>query len=59
MEVRDNFSDELPNSLAKCAPVSISKVLRQMPALRSCIINNVEDSDAAWRNICLENEDRR
>jgi len=48
--VRDDFSDEIPESLKKCPPVAISKVLKQMPALRGRI-TDLEDSDAAWLNI--------
>jgi DNA (cytosine-5)-methyltransferase 1 len=56
--VRDDFSDEIPDSLQKCPPVAISKVLKQMPALRGRI-TDLEDSDAAWLDIFSEIEDRR
>ena len=56
--VRDDFSDEIPDSLKKCPPVAISKVLKQMPALRGRI-TDLEDSDATWLNIFSEIEDRR
>ena len=56
--VRDDFSDEIPESLKKCPPVAISKVLKQMPALRGRI-TDLEDGDAAWLNIFSEIEDRR
>ncbi len=42
--VRDDFSDEVPDSLKKCAPVPISKVLKQMPAVRGRITDK-KDSD--------------
>lgn len=56
--VRDDFSDEAPDSLAKSAPVPISKVLKQMPALRSCITDK-KDSDGAWLRLFSEVENRR
>lgn len=56
--VRDDFSDEIPDSLTKCAPVPISRVLKQLPALRSCI-TDIQDSDAAWLRLFSEVEHRR
>jgi len=56
--VRDDFTDEVPNSLGTCVPVAISKVLKQMPALRSGITDQ-DDSDEAWLNAFSDIEHRR
>ena len=56
--VRDDFSDEAPNSLAKSALVPISKVLKQMPALWDSMTDK-KDSDAAWLRLFSEVENRR
>jgi DNA (cytosine-5)-methyltransferase 1 len=56
--VRDDFSDEVPDSLKRLAPVPISKVLKQMPALRGRITDK-KDSDTAWLKLFSEVDKRR